>query len=260
MPTGLRWERSDSGRCFRRYERSTGETVAVHAPISLYEDFLGKMDSDLIVPHPWNLCLAGDQQCAGAFVASGAGGAFRLTSGNNGGTYTDDGSMLNLALNFTPGSLYDLNFEAKIKMNTSVATGTMGFGFTDTDSETDNSPVIEEPSSISATTLTTTATDGFGLIYDTSATNDYWHSWGVATNVDTVFENSAVAPVAGTYNILRAQIANDLSGKLWIDGVLVKSLAACVANVPLTPYVYVNATTNASVVIEVDYVRLWASR
>lgn len=256
MPTGLRWERGTDGRTWRRFERSTGETVAVHAPINIYEDFLGVKDSDLAIPQPWNLCLGSDAQAAVALTAVN-GGALAVTTGNNSGTASDDIVMVNLALNFLPGSLYDLNFEAKIRMATSVATGTMGFGFTDVLSTTGST---EEPSSISATTLTTNATDAVGLIYDTAATNDYWHYWGVNTDVDSMFASTGVAPVADTYNILRCQISNGRTAKLWIDGVLVKEQATALANVALTPYVYFNATTTASIVGAIDYLRVWAAR
>lgn len=259
MPTGLRWERSDSGRIFRRFERSTGETVVVHAPINFYEDFLGGVvGTGHVVPDGLGLAL-GSTPGTGAYTANGVNGTFKLTSGAASGTYSADGVMLNFPqLNFTPSTLYDLNLEVKLKMLSAVTTATMGVGFTDVASATGS---MEEPSSIATATLTTNATDGFGVIYDTGATSAKFHVWGVANDVDSVFYNTGVAPVAATNNIIRLQISNGLVGKAWIDGVLVKEQSAVVTTaIPLTPYVYVNSTTTTARAIEIDYIRVWAAR
>jgi len=253
MPTGLRWERSDSGRIFRRFERSTGETVTANAPIFLKDDFLGDVLQD-----PWNICLGSDAQAAGAIVAGQSGGLLRLTSGNNSGTAAEDIAMLNAGLNFLSGTHYDLNLEVKIRMNTAITGGTMGIGFTDVHSTTGST---EEPSSIATATLTTNATNGGGIIFDTGATSKKFHVWGVNADTDSVFYDTGVAPVADTFNILRVQLSQGLLLKAWIDGVLVKSQASAVATgIPLGLYAYVNATTTASVVCDIDYVAVWASR
>ena len=47
MPTGLSWQRLASGQIWRRYERSTDETVRVDAPVHFYDDFLG---ADVVIP------------------------------------------------------------------------------------------------------------------------------------------------------------------------------------------------------------------
>lgn len=254
MPTGLRWERSDSGRIFRRFERSTGETAVVHAPIFLKDDFLGDVLQD-----PWNICLGSDGACAGAIIAGQSGGLLRLTSGANvGATPALDIAMLNAGLNFVTGVHYDLNLEVKIRMNTAVTGGTMGIGFTDVHSTTGST---EEPSSIATATLTTNATDGVGLLFDTGATSKKFHVWGVNDGTDSVFYDTNVAPVADVFNILRVQLTSGLQLKAWIDGVLVKTQADAIKTaIPIGLYAYVNSTTNASVVCDIDYVALWASR
>lgn len=259
MPSGLRWERGDSGRTFRRYERSTGETAVVHAPINFYEDFLGALNGTAHTA-PDGLVLAlGSTPGTGAYTTSGINGTYKLTSGAASGTYAADGVMLiGPQLNYTPSALYDLNLEVKLKMLSAVTTATMGVGFTDVASATGS---MEEPSSIATATLTTNATDGTGFIFDTGATSAKWHVWGVANDVDSIFYDTGIAPVAATDNILRIQIARDLSAKHWIDGVLVKSTSAVVTTaIPLNPYVYVNSTTTTARAIEIDYIRLWASR
>lgn len=230
----------------------SGETVHVFSPIWRKDDFLG----DLILDE-WNVCLGSDAQAAGAISVGIRGGVARLTSGNNSGTASDDIAMLNSGLNFLAAQ-GGVGLEVRLRMNTAVTGGTMGVGFTDVQSATGST---EEPSSISGTTQTTTATDGAGLLYDTAQTTDQWYSWAVKNDTDTASTISGVAPVADTYQILRVEI--DASGALttFINDVQVHSVAAAITTTALlTPYVYVNATTTASVVVDIDYAAVWSGR
>ena len=263
MPTGLRWERGTNGRTFRRFERSTGETVLVQAPINLYDDFLGDVLQD-----PWNAALGSDASGnvpAVAIIAGQLGGLLRLTTGDSSSSGTQathfaaDSVMLNSGLNFKCGSLYDLNLEVKIRSNTAITNRSIGVGFTDVHSTTGS---LEEPASGSTTSLVTNATDGCGFLFDSLLTAQTFHVWGVANDTDSVFYNTTVAPVADTFNILRLQLARDATLRAWIDGVLVKEQASAVTGtVALGPYVtFCTSGTGAVITSDIDYVRIWAAR
>lgn len=239
----------------RVYDYSTGETLFVKAPIWHKQDFLIAASGDVT---PWVSVEGSDAQTAVALVAGARGGVYRITTGNNSGTYADDGVQLVTSLGLTPiGGR--IACEARLKMASSVATGSMGFGFTDT-------VALEEPTSISTTTLTTNATDGVHFVYDTAQTTDRWYAVGVKNDVDAVDGTTGLtdtAPVADTYQTLRIELDADGVAYFYIDGVLKKRVAdACTvsASVLLTPILWVNATTTASIVVDVDYLAFWGTR
>ena len=237
---------------FPRTEGPNGETIFVHSPIWRKYDFIGDLIDDEL-----NVCLGSDAQAAGALSAGIQSGAIRLTSGNNSGTASDDIAMLNSGLNFK-ASQGDVGMEVRLRMNTAITGGTMGVGFTDVLSSTGST---EEPSSIATATLTTNASDGLGLIFDTGATVKDWFAWGVKGDTDSIFTDTTYAPVADTWEIIRVELDKAGNGYIYRNGILIASqTAALTASVLLTPYVYVNATTTASVVVDVDYFAMWGGR
>lgn len=233
--------------------RGRGETLFVMSPVWRKWDFLGDLIDD-----EFNVCLGSDAQAAGALVAGQASGLVRLTSGNNSGTASDDIAMLNAGLNFLSGTGGHFGVECRMRMNTAVTGGTMGFGVTDVHSTTGST---EEPSSYATATLTTNASNGAGFLFDTAATTDDWLTWGVNADTDTDASHSGAIPVADAFDILRLEIDPACTARYYINDVLVKTVTGAVASgIPLGLYAYVNATTTASVVVDVDYVAVWADR
>ena len=151
----------------------------------------------------------------GATVVMGSSVATMSTD-----TTDNDGVLLQFA-NATSASKGGLVFEARLAPTTAI-TGTSCFvGFTD-------SQAIEEPFAVSGTTLTSTATDAVGFIYDADATTAQWYCVGVDTDVDaTGYAISGVAPVANTEQVLRIEVDSDGKGaKFFINGAKVGETTA----------------------------------
>ena len=183
-------------------------------------------------------------------------GAYTLTTDTSSGV---DLSEIVSGLNYR-ASDNGIVMEAGIKL-TSVANVGVFVGFTDTTS-------AEIPMSMSTATLTTTATDAVGLLYDTAATYQSWMVAGVKADVDStvVQVGTTYAPVAATYQALRVQVDTNGYAYFFINGVQVgmQSLIqgtgqtglpnAITTTAPVTPVVVVYTRTSGAKVGTVDYI------
>lgn len=153
-----------------------------------------------------------------------------------------------------------LVFEARVKIS-AITTVAVNVGLSDAKSE--GASLIA--TTLSGITLTTTASNGVFWLFDTDATNDNWHAAGVKADVDTAIANSAIAPVAATYDRLRIEV--DTSGnavaKILDDAqphvVRYQTYLAnaVTAGTLLAPYIAVQArAATASRDLDVDYVRV----
>lgn len=242
---------AESSRKLVTYHPDSGVDLGSADYVSFFDDFLGDVIAD-----QWSAAKGSDAQAVIAtVVASTAGGAVRLTSGDT-TTVAESLSSLTQALNWkaNTGGLF---VEARVKLVSSIANVAVNIGFTD-DLATST---LEEPFSISGTTITSNATDGVCFVYDTAQTNDYWHLQGVKAGTDTAINNSSKAPVADTYALFRLELDSSGNATFFIDGVKVGTAAnAVTATVALTPVVSVMARTTTSKSVDVDYIRVGSLR
>lgn len=283
LTAGIRVDRCNEGgrNLVRRYDGESGETVQVNHPIQYYDDFLGDVLRD-----EWNVAVGNDSDTPTVAISAGLlGGRLLLTSGNDSGAPPEDLipvtlAMLNSGLNFTPGSLYDLNLE--VSLGTGATLGSIGMGFTDAAPSEVEQPLTTSTDFPLANTPSCVTGCGFVAEADSSATAGLrtWRLWGVAGSaVKVLVDSDIVTTVATTaLQILRVRLnrRGQLSG--WINGRLIfnqetqsgagrilqqgSTTAAVTPATALMPYVFVRnpLSTAASRTALVDYVRIWASR
>lgn len=182
-------------------------------------------------------------------------GVYRLTAGDGDGTAAVDGSQFCMVVPVQADS-GGLIFECRMRI-TDISECSCYVGFTDI-------TTLEEPMSISGTTLTTNATDAAGFVYDSAMTTVGWFIAGVDTNVDATGSgaSTATAPADAVYQVLRAEIASDgETAEFFVDGTSVGSLTAAVCDAStdlhFTVFINGNGTNAAAATADVDYV--WIS-
>lgn len=221
--------------------------------VRLEDDFLGDA-----LDARWSGGVGSDPQAVTPTINAQVGGVVRLTCGDAGTGAAADGSSLTHGLNWKASNT--LVFEARIKPVSSVATVKYFVGFTDTLATT----TVEMPFTLSGTTLTSTATDAVGLLFDTNATNDYWHMCGVATDVDAfnaTTSNTGRGPSADTWSVIRIEVDASGTATFYIDDLQVGTLASSVTtSVSLTPIVIIDSTTTTVRSLDCDFVKVYSQR
>lgn len=218
--------------------------------IELYDDFLGDVLAD-----QWSAAEGNDAQAIIATIDAQAGGVVRMTTGDT-AVIAESAQSLTHGLNWkaNQGGLY---MYTRFKPITAVTTVSYFVGFTDVLATT----TLEAPMSLSGTTLTTTATDAVGFLFDTDATNDTWHCQGVKNDTDTALTNTGIAPAADTWVDLEIKVDSTGGATFFINGALVATVANCVtATVALTPVVFAMARTTSSRSVDVDVIHVQAQR
>jgi hypothetical protein len=164
-------------------------------------------------------------------------------------------SSLTKGLNYRPsyGTIY---MKTAIVLD-AITNVSINVGFSDTLATT----TLEEPFSISGTTITSNATDAVCFVFDTAQTNDFFHCQGVKADVDTAILNTGIAPVANTTVILEIEIDTAGHAKYWINNVLVGTVAnAVTATALLTPIFTIMARTTAVRTLYADYLFITQTR
>ena len=246
--------------------------------VTLFDDFIGPAldagkwttakgsNGSALVAAPTGATSGGIILTTGA-TAVVAESASSLTSGLNWSAATGGGSTPQLqtrgawvstsgvgvaGTKYNPGvQAGGLVFEAKVQM-ASIANFSCFLGFSDALSST-----LETPASLSAGTITYTASNAVGFLFDSAATTPLWTAVGVATGTGITLANAltGVAPVAATWNVIRVEINTIGTATFYIDGVLLGSLLLAVTPATaLTPIVTAMARTTASKTITVDYI------
>ena len=218
--------------------------------VRLFDDFLGDVIAD-----QWSAAEGNDAQAIIATISSDVNGVVRMITGDT-AVVAESAQSLTHELNWkaNQGGLY---MACRFKPVTAITTVAYFVGFTDTLATT----TLEEPITLSGTTLTTNATDAVGFVYDTDATNDTWHCQGVANGTDTALTNSTIAPVVDTYQDLEIFVDTSGGATFYINGALVATVAACVTStVALTPVVCAMARTTSSRTVDIDYIDVMAQR
>lgn len=223
--------------------------------VRLFDDFLGDA-----IDSRWSAAQGTDGQGAiAAVVAGSAGGAARLTAGDT-TVVAESLSSLTHGLNWKANQ-GGLVFEAKV---TPAPSGTVAdvayfIGFTDTLATT----TLEEPATISSTTITYVADNAVGFLYDTGATTDVFYGVAVKATTGTAFASAVVgaAPVAATAITFKIELSATGDASFYADGTLLGTIAnAVTATVALTPIVSVMANTTTVKTIDVDYIDVKALR
>lgn len=214
------------------------------------DDFLGDVIDDA-----WSAAEGNDAQAIIATINAQAGGVVRMVTGDT-AVVAESAQSLTHGLNWkaNQGGLY---MAARVKLVSSTADVCVNIGFTDTLATT----TLEEPITLSGTTLTTNASDAAVFVYDTAATNDFWHLQGVKADTDTALLNSATGPTADAWQLFEVAIDTNGTASFYIDGVLKGTVAnAVTTTVALTPVITAMARTTASKTVDVDYVVVAAQR
>jgi len=238
-------------------EHKYGEETGIGLVI-LYDDFL--YSGAFEAASPWVLNSGADTQAIDPAVNAQAGGVVRLTTGNADGTTANDASGM---VGFHPwtADMGGLVFECRLKCVTNTDTMSINAGFTDVTG-------LEEPFSISGTTITSTASDAVCFVYDTAQTTDSWYCCGVAGDTDATgnaivastavnADGTSIAAPSTSWQTLRIEVGQDGStAKFSIDGVTVGTLTAnaVTASTAIYPTIIANATTTTSKSVDVDYV------
>lgn len=221
--------------------------------IELRDDFLGRE----IDGYKWQSLIGTDSNCRQATVlASQAGGVARLTTGADAGaTMALNGAQLHSDLNW---SASQGGLETEVKVAMSAITNVVVFiGFTD------QIAALEMPFTLGAgDALTSNATNAVGILFDTAADTDNWWLVGVAADVDAVAENTAVAPVAGTFETWRIEITAAGGARFYRNGTVIGSAmgAAVTPAASLTPVIASFSRAAASRNIDVDLSNTRAQR
>lgn len=231
-----------------------GSQIAMPSPstVSWFDDFLGD-----VIPDQINVVEGTDSATSDvAVLASGNGGVMRFTTGDAGTGLAADMPQVTSYLNWKAAN-GNLCFEAKFKMSRiTLAYAFLGF----TDVITLEAPIV---SAASADTITTTATDAVGFMFDTRMSTDVWHLVGVATDVDATRQATAFAPVADTYETFRIELTTGGVATFYRNGVQVGTSmsGAVTASVALTPTVAVgNVSGTVSFTADVDYIHTSMTR
>jgi hypothetical protein len=213
--------------------------------VAFFDDFLGDVIAD-----QWNVVEGTDAATSdAAILAGGMGGVLRITTGDAGTGTAADMVVLNQALQWQ-ASNGCLSVEARFKLS-AITTCYAFFGFTDTVAY--EAPIV---SAASADTITTTATDAVGFMFDTRMATDNWFAVGVATDVDATLQNLAVAPVADTYATFRITVSATGAATFYYNGNAIgtKMTGALTAAADLTPVFAVSKTSvAASMTADIDY-------
>jgi hypothetical protein len=227
---------------------------AVSGPlaVTLMDDFLGDVIDDA-----WSAAEGNDTEAIIATVTPDIGGWIRMTTGDN-TTLSSAGQVLTHGLNWQAAN-GGLVMEARIRPLTSVAAVSYFVGFTDVLATT----TLELPATLSTTTITYTADNACGWLYDTDATTDVFYGVGVKATSGIAFANAVVgtAPVADTALVLRVEVDSSGTASFYRDGSLVGSLAnAITTTTDVTPVISAMTRTTASKVLDVDYVFVQMNR
>lgn len=223
-----------------------------------YDDFEGGgVAFSTTVSSGWRSRKGSDGACVDWTVTPAVDGTAVGTIGNTTASMAVSGIQLDAGLSWK-ASQTDLVFETRLQLSriTNIA---VFCGFTDQTS------ALEMPiqSAASADTITTNATDAVGFMFDTSMTTAKWWLVGVANDVDATAQNSSVAPVAATYNVLRVELSSSGVATFYIDGVAVGSAmtGALTSTVALTPVIAAfNRTTTGAPTVTSDYIYTSAAR
>lgn len=221
--------------------------------VELKDDFLGEE----IDGYKWQSLIGSDAECRQATVrADQYGGVVRLTTGDDAGaTMAINGVQLHSQLNWRANG-GGLVWEGRVAIDAITAVAVF-IGLTD------QRAALEMPFTLGAgDVLTSNASNAVGVLFDTGADTDDWWLVGVAADVDATKQDSAVAPVAGTFETWRIELNSAGVAHFYRNNVLIGTALsdAVTPSVLLTPVVAAFARGAASRNIDVDLLNVAQQR
>lgn len=220
--------------------------------IEIYDDF-----ARAAIGTDWTVNEGTDSATSdAAILAGGIGGVLRMTTGDAGTGLAADLVQITRPLQWQ-ASNGGLRCEARFKLS-AITTCYVFFGFTDV--TTLEAPII---SAASADTITTTATDAVGFMFDTRMATDNWWLVGVAADVDATLQNSGVAPVADTYAIFAVEVTAAGVATFFYNGERIgtRMTGALTPATDLTPTLAVGKTSvAASMTLDLDVIHISMNR
>lgn len=221
--------------------------------IEMKDDFLGEE----INGYWWQGWLGTDSNARNATMrADQLGGVIRMTTGSDAGaTMALNGVQVQGQLNWR-ASKGGLVWEGRVAID-AITLVALYIGLTDQRS------ALEMPFTLAAgDALTSNATDAVGVLFDTGADTDNWWLVGVAADIDAAKQNTAVAPVAGTFETWRIEVSATGVATFYRNGTLVGATmaGAVTPGTQLTPVVAAFSRTNASRNVDIDMISLQQQR
>lgn len=239
-------------------ENGKARTVGGPLTSEMWDDFQGKT-----IDPQWEVKTGSDGACVAFALVSAQSGTARGTMGAGAGaTMAVNGVQLQGHLGWLP-TQGGLAMEARVKV--ALITSVMVYiGFTDQVAS------LAAPFTLSAATLTSNASNGFGFLFDTAATAATWKLVGVATDVDATFQepltsassSSTISPVAATYAVFRVECDTAGKARFYYNGQPVGSLmsGAVTPATLLAPVVCGFRRTATITQLDVDYIHVSQNR
>lgn len=225
----------------------------VTSVVECRDDFLG----DEINAFLWQSFQGTDASCEQAIVYQDQiNGVVRMTSGADAGaTMALNGTQVQGKLNWVANK-GGLLCEVRISLSAITAISVF-LGFSDQDS------ALEAPFTMAAgNTLISNASDAVGVLFDTDADDDNWWLVGVAADIDATKQNSAIPPVAGTFETWRIEVSTAGVASFYRNGTLIGTAmsGAVTASVSLVPYVSAFSRGAAARNIDLDEILVQQQR
>lgn len=229
-----------------------------HGLLYFFTDFLGAAIDPAVAG------VAENSGTAAVTVGQDGGVAGIVTGATSGNR-----AHLSMGLNFKAAN-GSLRMETRLKPVTDITNRANFIGFTDTVAQ-------EMPIEYATTTITSTATDAVGFMFDTAGTVAKWHCAAVKNDVDVLtlaqgaltIDGAQQAPVADVYENFAIEInvdgdavysyGRDAGNKYGLREVLRVS-DAVTPTVLLTPHVGIETRTTAAKTAYCDYLEVRGGR
>ena len=224
------------------FDTRTLETIDVHAPVKLFDDFVG---AAVDTTNDWTFAAVN----SGAITANAAlGGHARITTG---AADDDDADLATLLIwSTTKGCV----MEARVAQNDVDGTG-LNVGFSDATGEAADKIAI----TYATATATTNASNAALFFQDPDATTDLFRCMSVNADTDSTIYSASGTPADAAMHTYRVEILTDQTCKFWFDGAHVATIASGIAAATsVCPYVAVINRESAANTLDIDYIRVWA--
>jgi len=177
-----------------------------------------------------------------------AGGVLSIYSdGTNGDIQNAFG-----ANNWTPSTMGTIVFESRVKLDT-LSQGCF-VGLSD-DNASDEIPIDYDDG-----TLTTTATDAVGFVFDSGKSSSYWYMVGVKAGVDQGPTACAVPPVITVWQTLRVVVEKSGAATFYIDGKYQGTLATALTASTVLCWALAQKANGTAATLDSDYVFVEGAR
>ncbi|HEX6992387.1 MAG TPA: hypothetical protein VF151_10895 [Gemmatimonadales bacterium] len=213
--------------------------------VVLEDDFLGEE----VDAFKWQSLIGTDPSCSQAIVlADQYGGVAQLTTGADAGaTMALNGAQMHSQLNWRANG-GGLVWEGRVNLD-AITNVCLFIGMTD------QRAALEMPFTLAAgDVLTANATDACGILFDTGADTDDWWLVGVAAGVAAAKQDTALAPVAGTFELWRVEVNSAGQATFYRNNVLIGTAmaGAVTSSVLLTPVIAAFSRGAASRNVRID--------